>query len=160
MRELTDPRFFTNGIPVTLTLDEWRRHHLASFPAFANPERDVILHDTIHIIYSMFAGIASLWDMHDPDTYFEKVQLTYRLLVCWYIADMYPQYCPGIFSNLGLPLVRKKIGPIDLTFNAEATTGRAGDLLAPLLSNPFGAKAHLLLRSAIVRAKISNGRRY
>lgn len=157
--DLTDERYFIDGVPVRVTAEEWRRHHLASFPLFSNPDNATILNEAIDSVYTMFLGVASLWKFHGPDEYFAKVQLVYRLLICWYIADLYPRYSPGIISNAGMPIVRKKIGPIDLTFNAASSVGSPSDLLAPLLSNPFGAKVHLILRNAAVRFKILNGHR-
>ena len=155
-----DQAVFVDGLPAPITPDDWRRHHLQSFPAFAtrNGNADKILVEAIESVYSMWVGISTLWQGHDSQVWFEKTRLCYRLLICWYIADLYPDYSRGILSTSGLPIVRKKIGPIDLMYNKEAGTS-SSDLLAPLLSNPFGAKAHLMIKANYGRMKFRNGNR-
>ena len=156
-----DQAVFVNGLPAPITPDDWRRHHLQSFPAFAtrNGAADKILDEAIEAVYSMWVGVSTLWQRHDHQVWFEKTRLCYRLLVCWYIADLYPDYSRGILSTMGLPIVKKKIGPIDLTYNKEFGASGSSDLLAPLLSNPFGAKAHLMIKSGYTGLKFRNGNR-
>ena len=157
----TDQAIFVSGLPAPITPDDWRRYHLQSFPAFADEDKkelgEEILKEAIEAIYSMWVGVSYLWQGHDRQVWFEKTRLCYRLLVCWYIADLYPDYSRGILSTGGLPIVNKKIGPISLTYGKEALTPSSLDLLAPLLSNPFGAKAHLMIKTCYRRTKIDNG---
>jgi hypothetical protein len=156
-----DEALFVSGLPTPITPQDWRRYHLQSFPAFADEENldvaDDILREAIETVYSMWVGVSYLWKGHDSQVWYEKTRLCYRLLVCWYIADIYPDYARGILSTGGLPISRKKIGPIDVAYNAEAMTSNSVDLLAPLLSNAFGAKAHLMIKTVYRRTKISNG---
>lgn len=156
-----DQALFVSGLPVPITPDDWRRYHLQSFPVFADAEKkdltDEILREAIETIYSMWVGVSYLWQGHDTQVWYEKTRLCYRLLICWYIADIYPEFARGILSTGGLPIVRKKIGPIDIAYNKEALTSTSLDLLAPLLSNAFGAKAHLMIKTVYRRTKISNG---
>lgn len=156
-----DQALFVGGLPAPITPDDWRRYHLQSFPAFANEENraqaDDVLDEAIESVYSMWPGVSYLWRGHDPQVWFEKTRLCYRLLICWYIADLYPNYSRGILSTSGLPIVRKKVGPIDIAYAKDPIVSNPTDLLAPLLSNPFGAKAHLMIRTVYRRTKISNG---
>jgi hypothetical protein len=157
----TDQALFVSGLPAPITPDDWRRYHLQSFPVFSDVDQkditDEILREAIETIYSMWVGVSYLWQGHETQVWYEKTRLCYRLLICWYIADIYPDFARGILSTGGLPIGRKKIGPIDITFNKEAMTARSFDLLAPLLSNAFGAKAHFMIKTSYKRTKITNG---
>lgn len=157
----TDQAIFVSGLPAPITPDDWRRYHLQSFPAFADEDKletgEDILREAIEAVYSMWIGVSYLWKGHDEQVWFEKTRLCYRLLVCWYIADLYPDFSRGILSTSGLPIVSKKIGPITLTYGKDSLTPDSIDLLAPLLSNPFGAKAHLMIKTCYRRTKITNG---
>lgn len=156
-----DESLFVSGLPAPITPSDWRRYHLQSFPAFADEEEreitDEILAEAIEAIYSMWVGVSYLWQGHEPQVWYEKTRLCFRLLVCWYIADLYPDYASGIVSTGGLPIVRKKIGPVEIMYNKDVSAVDSKDLLAPLLSNPFGAKAHLMIKTSYRRAKITNG---
>jgi len=156
-----DQALFVSGLPAPVTPEDWRRYHLQSFPVFADEDKkevsDEILHEAIEAVYSMWVGVSYLWQGHDKQVWYEKTRLCYRLLICWYIADIYPDYARGILSTAGLPIARKKIGPVDITFNKEALASSSVDLLAPLLSNAFGAKAHLMIKTVYRRVNINNG---
>ena len=156
-----DQAIFVSGLPAPITPEDWRRYHLQSFPAFADEDRieiaDTILREAIETIYSMWVGVSTLWEGHDRQVWFEKTRLCYRLLVCWYIADLYPEFASGIMTTAGLPIVSKKIGPISIAYGKEALTPNSIDLLTPLLSNAFGAKAHLMIKTSYKRTKITNG---
>ena len=156
-----DQAIFVSGLPAPITPEDWRRYHLQSFPVFADEDRreitDAILEEAIETIYSMWVGVSYLWEGHGNQVWFEKTRLCYRLLICWYIADLYPELSRGILSTGGLPIVRKKIGPIDIAYGKDALTPNSIDLLAPLLSNAFGAKAHLMIKTSYRRTKITNG---
>ena len=158
---MADQALFVSGLPAPITPEDWRRYHLQSFPAFADEDKketaDEILEEAIETIYSMWVGVSYLWKGHDEQVWYEKTRLCYRLLVCWYIADIYPEFARGILSTAGLPIVTKKIGPISITYGKEALTPNSLDLLAPLLSNAFGAKAHLMIKTSYKRTKITNG---
>lgn len=157
----TDQALFVSGLPAPITPDDWRRYHLQSFPAFAEADTqetaDEILRESIETIYSMWPGVSYLWQGHDEQVWFEKTRLCYRLLVCWYIADLYPEFSRGIMTTAGLPIVSKKIGPVTVTYGKESLTPNSVDLLSPLLSNAFGAKAHLMIKTSYRRTKITNG---
>jgi hypothetical protein len=92
-----------------------------------------------------------MWNSHEPQFYFDKTRLCYRLLICWYIADIYPEFSRGIMTSMGLPLSQKKIGPITIGYNVKHLTGQ--DPLQMLLSNAFGVKAHGMIKNAVVRMR-------
>ena len=156
-----DEALFVSGLPAPITPEDWRRYHLQSFPAFADEENletgDEVIREAIETVYSMWVGVSYLWQGHEQQVWYEKTRLCYRLLICWYIADIYPDYSRGILTTAGLPITRKKIGPVDITYGKEALMSNNMDVLAPLLSNAFGAKAHLMIKTAFKRAKIRNG---
>ena len=160
---MADQALFVSGLPAPITPDDWRRYHLQSFPAFAttDPDKkkiaDDILHEAIEAVYSMWVGVSTLWESHDKQVWYEKTRLCYRLLICWYIADLYPEHARGILSTSGMAIGRKKIGPIDIVYNQDALSAGSKDIISPLLSNPFGAKAHLMIKTAYKRAAITNG---
>jgi hypothetical protein len=153
---------FSGGVPARITKTDVRRAFLASFPKLTDVAYDELIDDAISAVYAMFSGVARLWDWHDRDTWFEKTTLCYRLLTAWYIADMYPTLLSGIPVMGPIPLKRKKIGPIDVTYRDDAAALRANrdyqDLLSSLRSNPFGGKAYLMIRAAAKRAALSNRR--
>jgi hypothetical protein len=156
-----DQAIFVSGLPAPITPEDWRRYHLQSFPVFADADQreitDAILEEAIESVYSMWVGVSYLWSGHDKQVWFEKTRLCYRLLICWYIADLYPEFSSGIMTTAGLPIVSKKIGPVSIVYGKEALTPNSIDLLSPLLSNAFGAKAHLMIKTSYKRTKITNG---
>ena len=156
-----DRALFVTGLPAPITPEDWRRYHLQSFPIFADESKketgDSILREAIEAVYSMWVGVSYLWQGHERQIWYEKTRLCYRYLICWYIADLYPQYARGILSTGGLPITRKKIGPVDIVYDKEALSAGSSDLLAPLLSNAFGAKAHLMIKTVYRRGDIRNG---
>lgn len=157
----SDQALFVSGLPAPITPEDWRRYHLQSFPMFANEDRkdqaDEILEEAIESVYSMWTGVSTLWQGHDEQVWYEKTRLCYRFLICWYIADLYPEFSAGILSTAGLPIARKKIGPIDIVYDKDVFSKGSMDLLAPLLSNAFGAKAHLMIKTVYRRTRITNG---
>jgi hypothetical protein len=156
-----DQALFVSGLPAPITPEDWRRYHLQSFPAFADEskraEADAILREAIESVYSMWVGVSYLWQGHDEQVWYEKTRLCYRLLICWYIADLYPNFSRGLLSTGGLPIASKKIDSINIVFNKEALISSSLDLLAALNSNVFGAKAHLMIKTSYKRTRITNG---
>jgi hypothetical protein len=150
-----DP-IFVDGIPAQLTAQEFLRYHLQQFPKLARPENAGIIEEALASVYAMFYGVSDIWNIHTPQVWYNKTVLCYRLLVAWYIADTNPKMLSGLPAMGGIPLKRKKIGDIDITFadTMSAENGNYQDLLASLKSNPFGHKAYLMLRAAGKRVMI------
>jgi hypothetical protein len=154
---------FADGVPAKITADDFRRYHLMTFPKLAE-DPDGIISDAIDTVYAMFTGVATLWDMQPPQVWYDKTVTCYRLLTAWYITDSYPEVSAAYSSLNGMPLRRKKVDGVDLTFATEVLQdGRslfqaAQDPLNGLKSNDFGRKALLMLRSSgkkpMLRSKI------
>jgi hypothetical protein len=74
---------------------------------------------------------------------------------------MYPELVTGVPTMGGIPIKRKKIGGVDITFPDNVTGGGNKDyldLLASLKSNPFGSKAYAMIKTAAKMALIMNRR--
>jgi hypothetical protein len=151
---------FINGVPVKLTVHDFRRHHLQSFPALVSGEYDSIVADSIDAVYSMFSGVAKMWDWHPRQVWFDKTVLCYRYLTAWYLTDHYSDLAAG--DSSGFPLKRKKVDGVDLTLDTDAVNSNAGrtvhDPLAALRSNRFGRMALMMIQSSAKRALLRNCR--
>jgi hypothetical protein len=148
---------FAGDVPARITVVDFRRYHLQSFPSLSEPQYDELIQDAIDQVYAMFSGIGNLWDMQPRQIWYDKTILCYRLLTAWYIADMYPMFLAGLPVMGGIPLKRKRIGMVDITF-ADFMHGNANDILESLKSNPFGGKAYLMIRAAGKRMMLRNRR--
>ena len=147
---------FVDGVPKRIEPSDFTRYHLAQFPRLANQKYALVLEDAIESAYTMFIGIGTLWKHHPDQVWFDKTRLCYRLLVAWYIADTNPTLLAGVPSMGGVPLKRKKIDSIDITYADDTSVNKADyeDLLKSLKSNPFGAKAYFMIKTAARRAAI------
>lgn len=148
-------------VPEQLTAAEFLRWHLQQFPRLNREENKVALDEAIDSVYTMFSGVGTIWKNHQAQLWFEKTQLCYRLLVAWYIADMYPRLLAGMPVMGGIPLKSKKIGDVTITFSDVAVSqpdGKFRDRLGILKSNPFGAKAYLMITASIANNRIHPGR--
>jgi hypothetical protein len=149
---------FVGGEPARITATDFRRHHLDSFPALCDDETTPAIEEAIEAVYAMFSGVGTLWNYHPPTLWWEKTTLCYRLLVAWYITDMFPTLAAGGggVTMGGIPLKKKDIGPVSITFQDLTSKG---DLLGSLQSNSWGNKAYLMLKSAGKRFLIG-GKKY
>jgi hypothetical protein len=148
---------FVDSVPAKITIHDFRRHCLQSFPQLASGKYDGLLADAIDAVYAMFSGVAKLWDLQPAQVWYDKTVLCYRLLVSWYIADSYPGFVSGVTVMGGVPLKRKKIDGTDITF-ANNAAGSNIDLLTSLNSNPWGVKACLMIKTSAKRALLRNCR--
>jgi hypothetical protein len=148
------------NVPAKITVENFRRYFSASFPKLMAEQYDGFVQDAIDTVYAMFTGISTLWDMHPDTAWHEKTQVCYRLLTAWYIGDMAPWAVAGVPVMGGIPLKRKKVDGVDLTFADAAANGNKNyeDLLQSLVSNVWGSKARLMIRAAAKRAMLRNRR--
>ena len=149
---------FVDGFPARITIMDFRRYHLQSFPKLGDVQHESLIEEAIDTVYTMFHGVGTIWKRHTQDVWFEKTQTCYRLLTAWYIADMYPRFVSGTPVIGGIPLKRKKIGGVDLTFQDTGKTisSEYHDLLGGLESNPFGKMAKLMITTAGARFEVRN----
>jgi hypothetical protein len=150
---------FVDGVPARITVEDFRRHFLMSFPKLADESKDGLISDAIDEVYAMFTGVGTMWDMQPQQTWYDKTVVCYRFLVAWYVADAYPEFVAGVPTMGGVLLKRKKIDGVDLTF-ADGAVGTGNkdyqDLLASLKSNPWGNKAYLMMRASAKRVLLRN----
>ena len=152
---------FPSGKPLRINREDFRRQFLASFPKLAGIDSgdaehaDNIIDGAIDAVYDMFTGVATLWNNHDAQTYFDKTRRCYLYLTAWYIADMFPKYVAGVTVMGAVPLKEKKIGGVDLKFDTEyLNSGKGQNLLKGLLSNPFGKMAYTMITCCAKRTAL------
>jgi hypothetical protein len=146
------------SVPQKITVGDFRRYFLDQFPKLGDGGQDGLIQDAIDTVYAIFTGVQTLWDMHKTPVWYGKTQTCYRLLAAWYIADLYPAFVAGVPVMGGIPLKRKKIDGVDLTFAAAAAGGNRNyeDLLDSLNSNPWGRKARLMIKASAKRVMLRN----
>ena len=152
---------FPNGKPLRINREDFRRQFTASFPKLAGidsgdaSQADSIIDGAIDAVYDMFTGVATLWNKHDAQTYFDKTRRCYLYLTAWYIADMFPKYVAGVTVMGAVPLKEKKIGGVDLKFDTDyLNSGKGQNLLKGLLSNPFGKMAYTMITTCAKRVAL------
>lgn len=154
---------FVDGVPERIGLQYFRRRFGQNFPTLLREDYNELLQTAVEDTYTDFSGVKELWSDLDRQTYFDKTQLCYSLLVAWWIADMYPKYAVGIPTSSGIPIHSKVIGGVKIVFGSpnDNTSARKGyaDLLAPLKSNPFGYKAYQMIVSSSVLRRMRTSRR-
>jgi len=148
---------FVDGVPAKITIYDFRRHHLQSFPDLADSEYDELLLDAIDAAYAMFPGVGTLWDWQSEQVWYDKTVLCYRLLAAWYITDQYPELSASYSSWNGLQLEQKKVDGVMLKFQRRPLKQNV-DPMTALESNDFGRKALLMIRTAAKRAMFRNCR--
>jgi hypothetical protein len=151
---MTSEALFSEGAPVKITANDFKRAYLASFPKFTDTRLDSIIDDSIDAVYAMFNGVQHLFDHEARQEWYDKTVRCYKLLTAWYIADMYPKYASGIKQLGGITVSRKKIGDVDITYNTGQKRSTAEEVLDALKSNDFGVKALMMIRSSGKRIKI------
>lgn len=148
---------FVDGVPAKITIHDFRRHHLQSFPKLASGRYDALLTDAIDTVYAIFAGVAEIWDLQPKQVWYEKTVLCYRLLTAWYITDRYPDLSYSPTSLNGVRIEQKRADGVMLRFQKAPLEGSADPMLA-LQSNDFGRKALLMIRTSAKRALLRNCR--
>jgi hypothetical protein len=153
-----DEPLFEDGKPARITPADFRRYHLDTFPKLADARNEAIIRQAIESVYAVFYGVASIWKKQPKPVWYDKTRTCYRLLTAWFIADMYPKFVSGMPIMGGLPLKRKKIGGVDLTFQDTGKAAGSGypDLLAGLDSNPFGKMAKIMITTSAARFSTFN----
>ena len=153
---------FVDGVPAKITIYDFRRHHLQSFPQLSDLDYDGLIADAIDTVYAMFPGVAQMWDLQPRQTWFDKTTLCYRLLTSWYVTDRYPELAKNYTSLNGVRLEQKKADGVMLKFQRDPMNNAlAAEAINPLLrlqSNDFGRKALMMIQMAAKRALLRNCR--
>lgn len=145
---------FIDGLPARITIADFRRYFLASFPKLSDAQYDGYLANAINTVYTLFYGVQTIWDWQSKQVWFDKTQLCFLNLTAWYIADTNPTFCTGTTTMGGVKLRRKRIGDIDISFDNASSDGNGENyqnLLGGLLSNPFGKVAYIMIESCAKR---------
>lgn len=140
-----------SGRPEKITRVWFRTRYGQSFPDLLPENKNDILDTCISDVYTLFYGVGELWEHLPREEYVDKTHLCYGLLVAWYIADLFPDYTLGVMTTGGIPLKSKQIGGTKIMFGDTASTAGAvnnADLLQSLKSNPYGAKAYLMIKTS------------
>jgi hypothetical protein len=148
------------NVPAKITVEDFRRFFLTSFPKLGAGEHNGLIQDAIDMVYAMFTGVNTRWDMQPDKVWHEKTRTCYRFLTAWLVADTYPGFVAGVPVMGGLPLKRKKVDGVDLTFADAMNGGNKNyiDLLESLKSNTWGNKARLMILASAKRAMLRNRR--
>lgn len=97
------------------------------------------------IVKAMWSGVLELWAVCEERVRNQKRSMAMNLLLAWYLADMYPtRLVGGIQSSGGMPITRKKIREVDISYK-QLNLPPAYDALS---SNQFGVKVAMLIRYA------------
>ncbi len=148
---------FVGGIPAKITVYDFRRYHLQSFPGLADSEYDDLLLGAIDAAYAIFPGVGTLWDWLPEQVWYDKTVLCYRLLTAWYVTDLYPELSSNYASLNGVRLEQKRIDGVMLKFQ-RAPLKQSDDPMQALESNDFGRKAKFMIKAAAKRALLRNCR--
>ena len=70
--------------------------------------------------------------------------LVYNLLIAWYLADFFPMALTAVGANGGMPLVKKSIGGVDITYAQY----KIQEEMKVLTTNTFGLRALNMILSA------------
>lgn len=70
--------------------------------------------------------------------------LVYNLLIAWYLADFFPMALIAVGANGGMPLVKKSIGGVDITYAQY----KIQEEMKVLTTNTFGLRALNMILSA------------
>jgi hypothetical protein len=155
-----EPAETGGNVPAKITVEDFRRYFSASFPKLMAEDHDGLIQDAIDTVYAMFTGVGTMWDMQPEEVWRDKTEACYRFLTAWFIADNYPEFVAGVAVMGGIPLRRKRVDGVDLTFAGAESSGRKDflDVLGSLKSNTWGNKAYLMIAASAKRALLRNRR--
>lgn len=137
------------GKPLRIDRTWFLARYGQNFPDLLSEDKEEFLNIAIGDVYTMFYGVAELWENLPRTVYEDKTRMCYGLLVAWYLADVYPEYAEGVMTTGGIPLRAKKIGGVTVQFSEQhfrVGSVNNANLLQSLKSNPFGAKAYDMIK--------------
>lgn len=147
--------YFVDGEPHKIDRVYFRSRFGAFFPELLKEEYNTFLDDEINDIYTMFAGVNTLWSGSPLQLWYDKAHKCYGLLLAWYLTDTHPLFSVGVVSSSGIPIASKSIGGVKVVFgDTHKANGQLPDLLSDLRSNAFGNKAHMMIKTSIKKFSI------
>lgn len=129
----------------------FRSRYGQNFPDLLDESTDEFLDTCIHDVYTMFYGVADLWNHLERKVYESKTRMCYGLICAWYLTDLFPDLSLGVVSTGGIPIRSKSIGGVKITFGDTASSAGSfnnADLLQSLKSNSYGAKAYMMIKTS------------
>jgi hypothetical protein len=148
------------NVPAKITIEDFRRYFSASFPKLMAEKHDGLIQDSIDMVYAVFAGVSTLWDLHPDKMWHDKTVTCYRFLTAWFIADKYAGLVSDVPSIDGFR--QKKVDGVSLTYDTGMISGKAEggvqETLAGLRSNHFGRTALMMIQASAKRAMLRNRR--
>ena len=103
------------------------------------------IQEGIASVQAQFSGVLNYyWGSLDTLTQTNKRNLVFNLLVAWYLADMFPTSLTGVTGNAGIPVVKKSIGGVDITFGQY----KVQEDMKVLTTNTFGMRSLMMLLTA------------
>ena len=141
---------YVDGNPEKITNADFLSLFAQKFSVLTDDNQQSFLSSCIDCTYAMFSGVNELWAKLEYQTRYDKVRLCYCLLTAWYICDLFPDIADGVVSSSGIPLKSKSIANVRLVFgkaDKQSTPKESRETLSCLNSNPFGAKALLMISS-------------
>jgi hypothetical protein len=91
-----------------------------------------------------YGVLNSFWSSQGATQQTNTRNLVYNLLIAWYLADMFPMALANVGANGGMPVVKKSIGGVDITF----TQYKIQEEMKVLTTNTFGLRALSMILTA------------
>lgn len=114
-----------------------------NFPDLPDGSNDIV--EAINAIQAQFSGaLNNFWGDLDSDTQLAKRNLLLNYLVAWYLADQFTTSATGVVTNGGMPITRKVIGGVDVTFMQY----KIQDDMKIFTTNTFGIRALQMILTA------------
>ena len=127
-----------------LTLNPTDFLYTRNFTGFADNGVSEI-QEGIAQIQAQFSGVLNYyWGGLESSIQLSKRNYVFNLLVAWYMADKFPSNLVGVTGNAGLPMVKKSIGGVDITFEQY----KVQEDMKVLTTNTFGMRALMMLLTA------------
>ena len=142
----------SSGVPEKIDRVWFRHRYGQHFPDLLKDDYNTLLDNAIEDVYTMFKGVSEMWEHLEDTVYFDKTRMCYGLLLAWYLVDTYPEFAEGVVSmGSGVPLKSKRIGNTEIRFaemRSKAGGAKASDILSFLMSNQFGVKAYMMIKTS------------
>ena len=110
--------------------------------------------EAMSVINAQWYGVLNtFWASQDAVRQTATRNLVYNLLIAWYLADFFPMSLTAIGANGGMPVVKKSIGGVDITFLQY----KVQEEMKVLTTNTFGLRALNMILSAPERFGMLGG---
>ena len=142
---------FVNGVPDRIDRTYFRSKFGSFFPDLLEntEEMNTFVDGLIDDVYTMFYGVNTLFQCADLQLWYDKARKCYGLLTAWYVTDVYPMYTSGLPTSSSIPIKSKSINGVKIEFGDPIdANNKILDPISFLKNNPFGIKAHSMIKTA------------